>query len=185
MRIIAGALKGQQLQTLTGDITRPTTDKVKEALFSILASYNMLEDCVVLDLFAGSGSLGLEAASRGAIQVDFVENHPKALKIVKKNCELSNKKNPALLNTFFSEAQKYLKNTTEKYDLIFIDPPYNFSTENINKILAKLVPLIVSHSIVIIERSSRTKEIIEEQNFSELFRKKYGETLIIGFELRQ
>ncbi|MFT4245649.1 MAG: 16S rRNA (guanine(966)-N(2))-methyltransferase RsmD [Micrococcaceae bacterium] len=183
MRIIAGVLKGQQLKTLAGDNTRPTTDKVKEALFSTLISYNMLEDSVVLDLFAGSGALGLEAASRGAKQVDFVEKHPKALKIVKENCELSDKKIPTVLDTFFSDAQKYLKKVTTKYDLIFIDPPYNFSTKNINEILAKLVPLLMPHSLVIIERSSRAKEAIENPDFSELFRKRYGETLIIGFEL--
>ena len=83
MRVIAGNARRIQLKTLDGIETRPTTDRIKETLFNMLAPY--LYDCIFLDLFAGSGGIGIEALSRGAMEAVFVENNPKAMQCVKEN----------------------------------------------------------------------------------------------------
>lgn len=124
MRIIAGKYKRRLLSTLPGDdITRPTSDRVKESLFNIIA--DKIEHAVVLDLFAGSGALGMEALSRGAEKAIFIEKNPLAYQIIKTN--LTNLKIPPE-NYFLlkNDASTFLKSPSinTKVDLIFIDPPY-------------------------------------------------------------
>ncbi len=124
MRVIAGKYKRRLLSTLPGqDITRPTSDRVKESLFNIINE--KIENAVVLDLFAGSGALGIEALSRGAHKAVFIEKNPKAYQIIKSN--LNNLQIPTEKYTVIkNEASAYLKQqkSDTKFDIIFIDPPY-------------------------------------------------------------
>ena len=122
MRIITGTRKGVRLETLEGENTRPTTEKIKEAIFSAIQFE--IEGCRVLDLFAGSGQMGLEAMSRGAQSCMFVDSAREAMDIVKKNAQKAR---------FFDESRflvsdyrNYVRKASGKdsYDLIFIDPPY-------------------------------------------------------------
>ena len=120
MRVISGSARGAKLKTIDGNDTRPTTDKVKGAIFNILA--NEIYGKKVLDLYAGSGGLGIEALSRGAELAVFTENSTAAAEIIKKNLEHTKLLDKAkiLKNDVFS----VIKNATEKFDLIFLDPPY-------------------------------------------------------------
>lgn len=122
MRIISGRRRGLKLTPPIGDNTRPTTDRVKESLFNIL---QMRFPCgEVLDLFAGSGALGLEALSRGALHVDFVERDKAAYEIVKKNIAAAKFSDEATL--YLADALEFLdRQKQKKYDIIFLDPPYN------------------------------------------------------------
>jgi len=126
MRIIAGAHKGRTLKTTTGPGFRPAMGKVREALFSMLEARGINWPQVrVLDLFAGSGSLGFEALSRGAAQVCFVESAPYAAKVIAANADLLGVA-PDRVSLRREEAAKVLSRKVEQpYDLVFIDPPYN------------------------------------------------------------
>jgi len=126
MRIIAGAYKGRTLKTTTGPGFRPAMGKVREALFSMLEARGVNWPVAqVLDLFAGSGSLGFEALSRGAAQVCFVESAPYAAKIIAANAELLGVE-PDRVSLRREEAAKVLARRAENaYDVVFIDPPYN------------------------------------------------------------
>ncbi len=120
LRIISGSLRGLNLYTLEGTATRPTADRVKEALFSSLTPY--LRDSVVLDAFSGSGALALEALSRGAKEAVLCENNKEAFKICEKNIEKAKLKDRTSL--LFTDALAYIKNTDKIFDIIFLDPPY-------------------------------------------------------------
>lgn len=121
MRVITGTARGRVLKTLDGDDVRPTTDRVKEAIFSIIQFE--LEGRRVLDLFAGSGQLGIEALSRGAAFATFTDMSAESVETVKQNL-ISTKldKNSEVLRT---EAISFLKSNRKKYDIIFMDPPYS------------------------------------------------------------
>lgn len=121
MRVISGRARGTTLNALDGLHTRPTTDRVKEAMFSIINFY--IDSSVVLDLFSGSGALGIETLSRGAKRCFFVENNKSALEIIKKNVEKTKLSNSAEI--VFSDYETFLKNTRETFDVILLDPPYN------------------------------------------------------------
>ncbi len=124
MRVIAGKYKRRLLSTLPGhDVTRPTSDRVKESLFNIIA--DIIQNSVVLDLFAGSGALGIEALSRGAQKAIFIEKNPKAYQIVKSN--LHNLQVPTdNYLVIKNDAATFLQNKDfeTKIDIVFIDPPY-------------------------------------------------------------
>lgn len=135
MRIIAGDVGGRQLATPKGMDTRPTQDKVKESLFSILR--NDLEGARVLDLFAGSGALGLEALSRGADFAVFADKARPAQECVQKNIQaLRMEARTRLLRCHWKMALKKLEDEGERFDLIFLDPPYRM--EGANEMLSAL-----------------------------------------------
>ncbi len=172
MRIIAGEKKGFKLFTLPGEKTRPTTDFVKEAIFSIIFD---CEGMKVLDLFSGSGSLGLEALSRGAEHLDLVDLSEKAVRIMQKNIEKLEYHDSAHIHK--SKADSYIKTNKQRYDLIFADPPYN--KNHLNKTIAEIVEhkIITRDGTLIIEHSSSEKvekhwhRIINKQ-------KRYGSTMV-------
>ncbi|HHA18380.1 MAG TPA: 16S rRNA (guanine(966)-N(2))-methyltransferase RsmD [Methylophaga sp.] len=119
IRIIAGRWRGRKLTVPDVSGLRPTPDRVRETVFNWLQP--MIGDAHCLDLFAGSGALGFEAASRGANQVDMVEFNAKAVKQLQDNCELLNAEN---CNVRQNTAQQFLTNNSIQYDIVFIDPPY-------------------------------------------------------------
>ena len=121
MRVITGQARGRKLISPEGYDVRPTTDKVKESIFNIIQF--QLADAVVLDLFAGSGQLGIEALSRGAAKAVFVDSSRKSLEVVKKNIELC--RFQSVSRTFLGDASAFLRATAEKFDVVFLDPPYH------------------------------------------------------------
>lgn len=124
MRVIAGTLKGRKLHPLRGPRIRPTTDYLRESIFNILAPF--AEGAVVLDLFAGTGSLGIEALSRGAASTVFVDNHPQAIKILV--CNISTcllQEQTTILKRDILHGLGFLRATGRAFDLVFVDPPYD------------------------------------------------------------
>lgn len=135
MRIISGSARGTRLYTLEGDATRPTLDRVKEALFSIIQNY--IPDAHILDLFAGSGALSLEALSRGAAKAVLCDNSRKAISIIKQNVDKTKFNDKTeLLNLDYEKALEKCKEQNIKFDIIFLDPPYkkNLLVNSVEKI---------------------------------------------------
>ena len=148
MRIIGGKARGTKLYTLEGNNTRPTLDRVKESLFNIIQNY--IQDSVFLDLFAGSGAIGLEAVSRGAKKSILCDNSKEAINIIKQNIKKTKFENRIQLYKLPYD-KALIEQINEKIDIIYIDPPYetNFAYEALKIILEK--ELIKQESIVIIE----------------------------------
>lgn len=121
MRIITGTARGTKLQTLEGEATRPTSERTKESVFSMLQFD--IEGRRVLDLFGGSGQMGLEALSRGAASATIVDQSPDAVKIIKANAQKTKLFDRCVILT--KDYKAYLKGTKEKFDIIFLDPPYD------------------------------------------------------------
>lgn len=178
MRIISGKARGTKLYTLDGLETRPTLDRVKESLFSIIQG--KIIDSTVLDLFSGSGAVGLEFASRGAKKVFLCDKSKDASEIIKSNIEKTHlNKSVALYNVDFKEALRQLKN--EKFDIIYLDPPYktNFIKEAIEYIL--YYNCVSKDALIIVETDEEErimKEIINLQ-IEIIDKRKYGRAHII------
>lgn len=164
MRVIAGSARRTPLKTLEGMDTRPTQDRIKETLFNML-QYN-LADSSFLDLFAGSGGIGIEALSRGAGQAVFVEQNPKAADIVRENLAAAKLLDQALVMN--CDALTALKRLEGKYrfDYIFMDPPYHQELERQMLVYLKDSALIDKESTIIIEASLETSfDYLEELGF--------------------
>ena len=155
MRIISGKARGTKLYTLEGKNTRPTLDRVKEPLFSIIQ--NRIKDASVLDLFSGSGALALEALSRGAKKAILCDNSFKAIEVIRKNIEKTHFEKEA--NVICKDYKKCLLNINGKFDLIFIDPPYelNIAVDAINIICNK--DLLTEDGIIILETDDEKREL--------------------------
>ncbi|MBP2414084.1 16S rRNA (guanine966-N2)-methyltransferase [Arthrobacter stackebrandtii] len=180
-RIIAGAAGGSPLVSVPGDGTRPTTDRVKEALFSRLEAMNMLSDTRVLDLYAGSGSLGVESASRGAKSVELVEFNDKAAAVCQRNAELVNKvAGSKVVTVQRSRVESFLARVAEagvdQWDLVFIDPPYPLTEIELALVLELLAPRLSPFAVVVVERSARTPQPTWPAGLALFADKKYGET---------
>ena len=179
MRIIAGVAKGRNLASVSG-ATRPTSDRAREALFSSLTSeFGEFENLRFLDLFAGSGAVGLEALSRGAAVVHSVEKDDEAVKTIKANQEIISKAKPiGVFQLFVMSAQKFLTNFKEDvgYDIIFIDPPYEFGDQGIRELLDVIVEKEICRSggLIVVERSSKSPAIIWPKPLRTLRSKEYG-----------
>ena len=178
-RIIAGAAGGTTLVSVPGSLTRPTTDRVKEALFSRLDAFEVISDARVLDLYAGSGSLGVESASRGAQSVDLVESDGKASEVCQRNADLVNTVagrkvvtvHRSKVDSFLDRAQAAVR-----WDLVFLDPPYPLDEPGLGGVLAKLLPHLAEGAVVVVERSSRTPEPSWPDGMERFAERKYGET---------
>ncbi len=145
MRIITGTGRGKRLKSLEGTDVRPTTDMVKEAMFSILQFE--LEGKIVADLFAGSGQLGIEAISRGAEKVHFVDNSRPSINVIKENLAAANFTVKASVHEM--PAQAFLRSTSDKLDVALLDPPYE--RNHIQKILPALVEKMSEDGIILCE----------------------------------
>lgn len=178
MRVISGKARGTKLYTLDGDNTRPTLDRVKESLFNIIQ--NDLEQCIFLDLFSGSGSIGIEAASRGAKRVILCDKSKEAINIIDKNVEKTHLNEQ--IKVFNLDFETLLKNKiNEKLDIIYIDPPYktDYIFQAINIIIEK--DLLNKDSKIILETDDE-KRILEQINKLEvkiIDKRKYGRAHII------
>lgn len=178
-RIIAGAAGGTTLVSVPGSLTRPTTDRVKEALFSRLDAFEVIADARVLDLYAGSGSLGVESASRGAHSVDLVEFDGKASEVCQRNADLVNTvARRKVVTVHRSKVDSFLDRTQAavRWDLVFLDPPYPLDEPALAGVLAKLLPHLAEGAVVVVERSSRTPEPSWPDGMERFAERKYGET---------
>jgi 16S rRNA (guanine(966)-N(2))-methyltransferase RsmD len=176
-RIVAGALGGRRLAVPTGRDTRPTSDRVREALFSTLESMVDLEGTRFADLYAGSGAVGLEALSRGAARVLLVESDPKAARVVRENVETLHARNVKIST---DRVERLVKQPPdEPYDVIFADPPYALANEKIAELLAALGDgWLADEAVVVVERSSRSPQVEWVQPLTFASSRRYGETLL-------
>lgn len=173
MRIISGKYRGKKLKGFDIEGTRPTMDRVKESLFGMIQSY--VNDSTVLDLFAGSGALGIEAISEGAKKCIFVDNNINCINTIKENTSNFDE-DIEIINTDY---KRYLKNTDLKFDIIFLDPPYR--ANNLNKALRIIQErnLLNDGGIVVCEYEN----VKIETNLSKIKEKSYGPKTIIILSL--
>lgn len=156
-RIIAGEAKGRRIETPPGDQTRPTTDRVREALFSAVESWcGSLRGLVFLDLYAGSGAVGLEAWSRGAEAVTFVESDRSTARLIEQNARTLGFTHADVQQ---SRVATWLARTpARRFDVVFSDPPYPLSDDGLAEDLELLVPWLAPDALVVVERSRRSAE---------------------------
>ena len=177
MRIIAGVAKGRNLASVQGAI-RPTSDRAREALFSTLQSeFGDFDNLKFLDLFAGSAAVGLEALSRGASLVHAVEKDEAAQKTIRANQEILEKAKPAgKFHLYAMSAQKFLANTSEQYDIIFVDPPYEFSDQAVHELLDLILKnnFIKIGGVIVVERATKGSHLKWPAPLRELRSKEYG-----------
>ncbi|MBW2738057.1 MAG: 16S rRNA (guanine(966)-N(2))-methyltransferase RsmD [Deltaproteobacteria bacterium] len=177
MRIIGGALRGKKLYTIPGILIRPTADRLRESIFNILAY--LVKEAVVLDLFAGTGALGIEALSRGADSAVFIDNNKKALSVVKRNiqsCAVDSRSQ--IIRWNIVKNLNCIKSMGSKFDLVFMDPPYNNGL-----IKSTLINLYDSGSLgkdvcIIVEHTPFEPVLEDCKQFELRDQRKYGKTLI-------
>lgn len=172
MRVIAGSAKRLQLKTLDGIDTRPTTDRIKETLFNMIAPY--LYDCEFLDLFSGSGGIGIEALSRGAREAVFVEKNPKAMACIKENLKHTKLAGKAVTLTKDVMTAMYQLEGEKTFDYIFMDPPYHQELER--RVLEYLSgsDMVYEDTVIIVEASKETEfSYLSELGFSVIKEKEY------------
>ena len=178
-RIIAGAAGGIVLAGVAGQGTRPTTDRVKESLFAKLEHWDAMAGCRVLDLYAGSGALGAEAASRGARRVTLVDVSAAALKAAKTNAAKVNKAmGESRVTVVKGRAPGIVRTLGGSWDLVFLDPPYPLEEDELRRCLDSLAPHVAAGGVVVVERSSRSPEPGWPAGLERIDEKRYGETVL-------
>ncbi len=176
-RIVAGTVGGRSLQVPPKG-TRPTSDRVREAIFSRLEHYGVLDGAYVLDLYAGSGALGLEAASRGAQRVVLVDAARVAAEVCRANVRTLGLTNVQVVQ---DKAEKFVQSRpSTTWDVVFIDPPYDVSEDVVAELLRQLAhtSALVEDAVVVVERSTRSPEPTWPTGWELLARKDYGETAV-------
>tara|TARA_Y100000590_G_C15352358_1_gene875703 strand:- start:102 stop:662 length:561 start_codon:yes stop_codon:yes gene_type:complete len=183
MRIISGYLKGKKIKLPKDSVTRPLKDLTKESIFNILQHSNLInfdiKKSIILDLFCGVGSFGLECISRGAKNVVFIENYLEAIEILKKNIsELDCENKTKIINNNIFDRKNLDKLCNKKFEIIFLDPPYK--EKRLNNLLNNILDLklLADNGIIIIHRHKKEKEIFPIK-FNILKIKTYGISKII------
>lgn len=192
-RIIAGVAGSLRLEVpKTG--TRPTSDRVREAIFSSLESWGVVSGARVLDLYAGSGALGLEAVSRGASAATLVERHPGSARIVERNARTvlgafsrsrHREKSAPRVDVVRQAVQTYLNSENERtdgvqplWDVVLLDPPYELGEDELATNLETLVPLLAPGAVVLVERSTRAPAPQLPEGLAPIRDRRYGETAL-------
>ncbi len=184
-RIIAGRARGTQLRTPAGERTRPTTDRVREAFFSALVTWaggteaepeEQLAGLALLDLFAGSGAIGLEAASRGADRVVCVENHRPTVELIRRN--IATTKLTGRVQVAPLAAAGYLAGEPEAFDVVWLDPPYALAGEQVDALLERIVAggWLLDDGLVVVERARRDAPPTWPAVLDDQWTRRYGET---------
>ena len=174
MRVITGKARGITLKTPDGLQTRPTTDRVKEALFSVIQFD--IPGANVLDLFGGTGQLGIEALSRGAKQAVFIDESDKACRLIRENLKRTKLEQQG--SVLRSDYMAYLARCNEKFNLIFLDPPYaEVFLENALKRITE-IDILQSGGIIVTERPLGKELFFEFQGYTRSKDYKYGNTLV-------
>ena len=177
MRVISGKARGVNLKTPAGTATRPTADRVKEAVFSIIQFD--LPGATVLDLFGGTGQLGIEALSRGAKNAVFVDERDDACKLIRENLKRTKLEGEGRI--IRSDYCAFLKSTSQKFDIIFLDPPYAevFLENSLN--LITQIDILQSGGIIVTERPVEKELLVDFTGYNRSKDYKYGNTLITLF----
>lgn len=170
MRVVAGEFRGRKLVAPAGDATRPTADRVREALFSILGD---VSGARVLDLYAGSGALGIEALSRGAAAADFVDSSRAAVEAIRGNLDTLGLE----ASVHRRDALAFLAERTggDPYDLVFADPPYDSAVRAAARLAERLPPILTEDAVIVTESNKRDPL---ELPFTLLRERTYGDTRI-------
>lgn len=185
-RIVSGFARSLTLEVPARG-TRPTSDRVREALFSALDARDALAEANVLDLYAGSGALGLEAASRGATRVTLVENSSEAAAVCSRNSRSvlhsADGGREPVVTVRRERVESFLVRVDQSYDLVFIDPPYAVTNDALHSVFTLLVPHLAERSVVCVERSTRDGELILPRQLRTTQSRSYGETALHYLEL--
>lgn len=182
MRVIAGEFRGRRLDRIEGMDIRPTSDKVKESLFNILGE--SVIDSAFLDLFGGTGGIGIEALSRGAKHVVFIDSNIKSIKVLKGNLNnLGIKDNVEVFHTEYSTAIEKLYKFKKKFDIIFIDPPYRVGiAQNALKEIDRN-PILTQSGLIVVEHDSK-EDMPQRVGSLNMYRiKQYGNTSLSFYDL--
>ncbi len=174
MRVVAGRARGRRLVSPRGRTVRPTSDRVREATFNALSSLDALEGASVLDLFAGSGALGIEALSRGAAAATFVDHDPTALVAVRAN--LATTGLAAAGTVVRSDASRFVASGPGRFDLALLDPPYDFDGSSWSGLLD-----LVDAGLAVLESD---REIDPGERWEPVRVKRYGATVVTFVRLR-
>ncbi len=169
MRVITGTARGMRLKTLEGNDVRPTAEKIKEAMFSIVQFD--LEDAVILDLFSGSGQLGIEALSRGAAKAYFVDSSPASIGVVRENLKHTKLEENAVVCNMPNSA--FLRTTPAKFDIAFLDPPYG--KKLIQRSLPALTEKMSDNGIIVCEHEKECRLPETEGDFTISKTYRYGQ----------
>lgn len=182
-RIIAGSRKGHRLHTPPGDGTRPTSDRVREAAFGVLASElgragdaaEQLSGCSFLDLYAGSGAVGLEAASRGAHSVVAVEQDRRAVDVIRRNI----RETGLGVRAVAASVERYLAGPPTPFDICWLDPPYRLPNTTIETVLTHLLDgWLAPGALVVVERARRDQPFAWPDRLGDRWERRYGETTL-------
>ena len=182
MRVIAGDFKGRKLNSLSGDNTRPTSDKIKGSIFNMIGPY--FEDEVVLDLFSGSGNLAIEAVSRGCEKAYCFDNHFKAISIIKENIGLTKKSEAFTVKKMDADkALDCFKGEGVRFDLVFLDPPY--AKQVIEKQVEKMLSLgLLNEFAKVVCETDKQVELPEKiLNLEQIKIQDYGTTKVTIYKL--
>lgn len=182
-RIIAG-FAGSIALSVPPSGTRPTSDRVREAIFSALDARDAIDGARVLDLYAGSGALGLEAASRGAVHVTLVD---RVVTVARQNAARVRRQAPPLAMPEIVVAgqtvQSFLSASLSTWDIVFLDPPYDLGETELTRALEELVPRLSPEALVVVERSTRSPQPVLPESLVLERRKDYGETAVYWVEV--
>ena len=176
-RIIAGLASQTALQVPQSG-TRPTSERVREAVFAALEARDAIRDARVLDLFAGTGALGLEAASREAASVVLVESAKRAAAIAQRNAGAVAARGAVRASVIPQRAERWLAETEAEFDLVFIDPPYDLPRETLATVLELLAPRLDTEAVVLLEQSKRAGDPPLPATLETLRSKRYGDSVV-------
>lgn len=179
MRVIAGTARGRKLKAVPGQSTRPALERVRTSVFDILRP--SLTDTVFLDLFAGTGAIGIEALSQGAAHCTFIDLEQKAIEVIQTNlnhCDLTSKARVRHMDAF-----RFLKSCKNRFDFIYIAPPqYQDLWRQAVHMIAERPQLLTDDGQIIVQIDPREYEKLSLTSFQEVRQKKYGNTLVVFFE---
>ncbi|UPK46175.1 16S rRNA (guanine(966)-N(2))-methyltransferase RsmD [Paenibacillus pabuli] len=177
MRVVSGSAKGRPLKAVPGTGTRPTTDKVKEALFSMIGPY--FEGGTALDLFAGSGGLGIEALSRGMDKAVFVDLESKSIEVIRANLKATRLEDQAAIyRNDASRALKALAKRSTQFDLVFLDPPYRMKNGDELMLTMHELDLLEPEATIVLEYESKHSYPEQFGPFEQTRKALYGETAV-------
>ena len=173
MKVIAGIYKGRNIDTIKDTATRPMMGIAREGIFNALQF--SFENAEVLDLFAGSGSMGIEALSRGAKYVTFIDNSPDCIKQINKNLQ-EYKNDYSVLKL---DVSNYINEVASKFDIIFYDPPFKYLTEDINEDINEIGKNLNKDAFIVIHRHSNSSSIVLPNDVELYKEKNYGQSKIL------
>lgn len=180
VRIVAGARRGRFIKVPPGDVTRPTSEMVREAVFDALGPVGGLR---VLDLFAGTGAMGLEALSRGARECVFVEQDPRVCAVLRANIRaLEYEPECRVINAGYMQAAKTLAREAPGFDLLFLDPPYRMLAE-VEGLVTPLLPWLLADDGVVVAEGGRTTDVT--LGGDPVFDRTYGDTRVVMVKIRR